>query len=138
MRSSDGQFPCFAIGSRIKAEAASQSYLAGLRILIKDNMHLKGVKTSLGKKAYYETYPPRQETARCVEELINGGAVVVGKTKMSPFGSWEAPMEYYNDYQAPWNPRADRFQSPGGGSSGSAAAVASYEWLDVALGTDSE
>ena len=38
------------------------------------------------------------------------------------------------DYQAPWNPRADQYQSPTGSSSGSAAAIASYEWLDFTIG----
>lgn len=32
----------------------------------------------------------------------------------------------------------DGYQSPGGGSSGSASAIAAYEWLDIAIGTDSE
>lgn len=56
---------------------------------------------------------------------------------MNSFGNWEEPTEYI-DYQAPWNPRADKYQSPGGSSSGSAAAIASYDWLDIAIGTDSE
>lgn len=63
--------------------------------------------------------------------------VVAGKTKMNSFGNWEEPLEYI-DYQAPWNPRGDRYQSPGGSSSGSAVAVAAYDWLDLAIGTDSE
>ena len=62
---------------------------------------------------------------------------IVGKTKMNPFDMWEEPIEYV-DYQAPWNPRADRYQSPGGSSLGSAAAIASYDWLDIAIGTDSK
>lgn len=45
-------------------------------------------------------------------------------------------MEYV-DYQAPWNPRGDQYQSTGGSSSGSAAAVAAYDLLDIAIGTDS-
>lgn len=36
----------------------------------------------------------------------------------------------------PTNPRGDGFQKPSGSSSGSAAACASYPWLDFALGTD--
>ena len=62
---------------------------------------------------------------------------MAGKTKMNSFANWEEPLEYV-DYQAPWNPRADRYQSPGGSSSGSAAAIATYDWLDIAIGTDSE
>jgi Asp-tRNA(Asn)/Glu-tRNA(Gln) amidotransferase A subunit family amidase len=40
------------------------------------------------------------------------------------------------DFQTAFNPRGDGYQSPAGSSSGSAAAVASYGWLDCALGTD--
>lgn len=40
------------------------------------------------------------------------------------------------DFHTAFNPRGDGYQSPAGSSSGSAAAVASYDWLDCALGTD--
>ncbi|KAF2450877.1 amidase signature enzyme [Karstenula rhodostoma CBS 690.94] len=40
------------------------------------------------------------------------------------------------DYEAPFNPRLDGYQIPGGSSSGSASAIASYEWLDFAIATD--
>lgn len=42
------------------------------------------------------------------------------------------------DYQAPFNPRGDGYLIAGGSSGGNAAAVAAYDWLDVALCTDSE
>ncbi|MCJ1251052.1 hypothetical protein MMC30_008283 [Trapelia coarctata] len=106
-----------------------------MRILIKDNIHLKGVKTSVGNRAFYDTYPPRPEPAECVQKLIDQGAVILGKTKMNSLATWEEPVEYI-DYQAPWNSRADAYQSPGGSSSGSAAAIAMYDWLDIAIGTD--
>jgi len=134
--SSDTRFPSFALRSRIKTQASSNSRLAGLRVVIKDNIHLKGIKTSVGNRAFYDTYPPRQESAECIQKLLDQGVVVAGKTKMNSFGNWEEPLEYI-DYQAPWNPRADRYQSPGGSSSGSAAAIAAYDWLDIAIGTDS-
>lgn len=63
--------------------------------------------------------------------------VVVGKTKLNSFGNWEEPPKYI-DYQVPWSPRGDGYQSTGGSSSGSAAAVAGYDWLDITIGTDSE
>ncbi|UKZ82671.1 hypothetical protein TrVFT333_010465 [Trichoderma virens FT-333] len=84
----------FALPSRIKSSAQSLP-LSGLRILIKDNIHLKGVKTSVGNRAFYDAYPPQEKTAR-----------------------------------------ADGYQSSGGSSSGSASAIAAYDWLDVAIGTD--
>lgn len=40
------------------------------------------------------------------------------------------------DFQTAFNPRGDGYQSPAGSSSGSAAAVAAYDWVDCALGTD--
>ncbi|KAL7795616.1 amidase signature domain-containing protein [Trichoderma afarasin] len=126
----------FAIPSRLKYDVPDNTLpLAGKRILIKDNIHLNGIKTSNGNRAFYETYPAQTQTASCVQKLIDKGAVVIGKTKMSSFGNWEEPIQY-TDYPAPWNPRADRYQSPGGSSSGSASAVAAYEWLDIAIGTD--
>jgi Asp-tRNA(Asn)/Glu-tRNA(Gln) amidotransferase A subunit family amidase len=56
---------------------------------------------------------------------------------MTSFGNWEEPVDYI-DFEAPWNPRADGHQSSGGSSSGSAAACAAYEWLDIAMGADSK
>lgn len=136
LRSSDDQFLTFALRSRIKTQASYKSPLAGLRIVIKDNIHLKGIKTSVGNRAFYDTYPPRKESAQCIQKLLDRGVVVVGKAKMNSFGNWEEPTEYI-DYQAPWNPRGDRYQSTGGSSSGSASAIAAYDWLDIAIGTDS-
>lgn len=133
----DSNVLSFAIPSRLKYSIPNQQLpLAGKRILIKDNIHLDGIKTSNGNRAFYETYPAQTQTASCIQKLIDKGVVVIGKTKMSAFGNWEEPIQY-TDYPAPWNPRADRYQSPGGSSSGSASAVAAYEWLDIAIGTDS-
>ncbi|PKK42050.1 hypothetical protein CI102_14067 [Trichoderma harzianum] len=132
----DSNVLSFAIPSQLKYSIPNQQLpLAGKRILIKDNIHLDGIKTSNGNRAFYETYPAQTQTASCIQKLIDKGVVVIGKTKMSSFGNWEEPIQY-TDYPAPWNPRADRYQSPGGSSSGSASAVAAYEWLDIAIGTD--
>lgn len=127
----------FALGSRIKARAAFNSRLAGIRVLVKDNIDLKGLHTSVGSQAFCDTYGARDETARSIQSILNKGAMVAGKTKMNPFANWIEPIEYV-DFQAPWNARGDGYQSPGGSSSGSAAAVAAYEWLDIAIGTDSK
>ncbi|PNP59008.1 hypothetical protein THARTR1_01256 [Trichoderma harzianum] len=126
----------FAIPSRLKYTLLDNELpLAGKRILIKDNIHLNGIKTSNGNRAFYDTYPAATKTATSIQDLIDQGAVVIGKTKTSSFENWEEPIQY-TDYPAPWNPRADRYQSPGSTSSGSASAIAAYEWLDIAIGTD--
>ena len=110
--------------------------LAGDRIAIKDIFHLRGVKTSLCSRDYFNIYPHQESTADAVQSLINLGAHIVGKTHLSSFAMWEKPTQC-TDFQDPFNPRGDGYQSPAGSSSGSGAAIASYDWLDYTLGTDS-
>ena len=111
--------------------------LSGLRIAVKDIFEIAHVRTSVCNKAYYELYPPPEKTAACIERLAAAGAVIVGTTKLASFAATEEPVECV-DFQAPWNPRADGYQSPAGSSSGSGVAAASYEWLDITIGSDSE
>lgn len=96
---------------------------------------MSGIRTSVGNQAFFHTYPPRSKTAENVQKVIGQGVIVSGEAKMNSFGNWEEPTEYI-DYQAPWNPRGDGYQLTGGSSAGSAAAIASYDWLDIAIGTD--
>ena len=103
---------------------------------MKDIFEIQNVRTSVCNKAYYELHAPPTKTAACVELLSEAGAVVVGTTKLASFAATEEPIECI-DYQAPWNPRADGYQSPAGSSSGSGAAVAAYPWLDITIGSDS-
>jgi Asp-tRNA(Asn)/Glu-tRNA(Gln) amidotransferase A subunit family amidase len=88
-------------------------------------------------KAYYELYPPATSTARAIQILYDAGAVIVGTTKLASFAATEEPVECI-DWQAPWNPRADGYQSPAGSSSGSGVAIAAYPWLDISIGSDSK
>lgn len=97
--------------------------------MLKDAFDIAGVKTSLCSKAYHALYPP------AIADLVDRGIQVLGKTKLSAFLSREEPSESV-DYQTAWNPRGDGYQGPGGSSSGSTAAVAAYEWVDVGVGTD--
>jgi hypothetical protein len=125
-----------AVPSRIKKYPGS-TYLDGLRIAVKDNFHVNGLRTSLCNRAYFGTYGPQDNTAPCIAKLVDQGARLVGTTKLAAFAATEEPLECV-DYQAPWNPRGDGYQSPAGSSSGSGVAVASYDWLDIGIGTDSE
>lgn len=93
------------------------------------------MKTSLCNASYYRLSPPAQESAGVVQRLVDGGHHIVGLTKLSSMAAREEPPDAV-DFQAAFNPRGDGYQSPAGSSSGSAAAVASYGWLDCALGTD--
>jgi Asp-tRNA(Asn)/Glu-tRNA(Gln) amidotransferase A subunit family amidase len=126
-----------AVPSRLKSRVSQDQPLAGLRIAVKDIFEIKGVRISVCNKGYYELYPPPQKTAASIDLLCCAGAKIIGTTKLASFAATEEPVECI-DYQAPWNPRGDGYQSPAGSSSGSAAAIASYDWLDISIGSDSK
>ncbi|KAG4439241.1 hypothetical protein IFR05_005279 [Cadophora sp. M221] len=112
----DDSFPPVAVPSRLRRGEEARSPIDGWRV-------------ATGPTATHLRLP--QKTAKCLPILIDQHAVIVGKSKLNPFGVLVEPTEYV-DYQAPWNPRADGYQSPGGSSTGSASEVAAYEWLDIA------
>ena len=122
--------------SRLRFTTSSDAPLAGLRVAVKGNFNLQGLRTSLCNRAYFNTYPPCDKTAKCIQQVVDAGATLVGTTKLASFAATEEPTQCI-DYQAPWNPRADGYQSPAGSSSGSGAAIGAYDWLDIAIGSDS-
>ena len=126
-----------AVPSRLYYIKTKEKPLAGVRIAIKDNFNLEGLPTTLVSRSYLQLYGREQhKTASLVQELIDLGAVIVGKTKLSQFAAQEQPSADCVDYPAPFNPRGDGYRSPQGSSSGSASALAAYDWLDLTLGND--
>lgn len=125
-----------AVPSRLQDKPTTARPLAGLRVAVKDNFRIRGIRTSLCNRAYYKLYPPATETAACIEIPCQSGANIVGTTKLASFAATEEPIECV-DFQAPWNPRANGYQSPAGRGSGSGVAIAAYPWLDIAIGSDS-
>jgi Asp-tRNA(Asn)/Glu-tRNA(Gln) amidotransferase A subunit family amidase len=114
-----------------------QKLLHGWRIAVKDCFDMRGIRTSLGSKAYYELFPPALQTAEALRALCDAGGTIVGKTRLCSLVSKEDPTEAI-DYAAPFNPRADGYQAPSGSSTGSSVAISSYPWIDLTIGTDSE
>ncbi len=127
-----------AVPSRLYTPQSAEQPLGGRRISIKDNFKIAGIKTTQSNRAFVELYGPETETAEFVVHLIQLGAVVVGKTKMCAFASSEEATDQWIDFHAPFNPRGDGYQSPSGSTTGGAAALAAYPWLDYSVGTDSE
>ncbi|KAI9726494.1 MAG: hypothetical protein M1828_001316 [Chrysothrix sp. TS-e1954] len=131
------QISGIATPSRLYSEEKCERRpLSGMRFGIKDVIDVKGVVTTCGNRAYESLHGRAQESATCVERLLDAGAVIVGKTKTVQFASGETARDWI-DYQASFNIRGDGYQEPGGSSAGSAAGVAAYTWLDGAIGTDS-
>lgn len=104
--------------------------LAGVPIAIKDNIHIKGEKTTCASK-FLEDYTALFD-ATTVKLLEEEDALLIGKTNLDEFA-----MGSSNEYSAfkkthnPWN----LDYSPGGSSGGSAAAVAARQVL-LSLGSD--
>ncbi|CAG8971993.1 hypothetical protein HYALB_00008278 [Hymenoscyphus albidus] len=120
------------VPSRIYSTKTDAQPLAGIRLGVKDIYDIAGVKTGGGSRAYYGLYPEKNVTAITVQRLIDTGAVIVGKMVTTQF----ARGNDWVDYPASWNVRGDGYQDPIGSSTGPAAGIAGYDWLDITLGTD--
>lgn len=127
--------PFVTVASRVQRLEPSRKPLAGVRITVKDMFDVKGFTTSLGSREYLALSKPATETAPAIQKLIDQGAEIVGLSKMCSMVLLQHPPHCV-DFAAPFNPRGDGYQSPSGGNSGQAAAIAAYEWLDIAVGTD--
>jgi Asp-tRNA(Asn)/Glu-tRNA(Gln) amidotransferase A subunit family amidase len=106
------------------------------RIAVKDIFDLKGTKRGCGNRAFYDLYPRANITAPAIQRLIDGGAVIVAKSKASQFANGEMATGDWVDYHAPYNPRGDGYQDGSSSSTGSGTSIAAYPWLDYAVGSD--
>ena len=107
------------------------SRLDGVPVAVKDSILTQGWPT-LHASLTVDTDQPWTEDAPSVARLREAGAVFVGKTTMSEFGSTEHDSNSlrYGNVHNPWN----LSHTPGGSSGGSAVAVAAG-MVPVALGT---
>jgi Asp-tRNA(Asn)/Glu-tRNA(Gln) amidotransferase A subunit family amidase len=97
--------------------------LHGVPLGVKDNFHTSGIPTEMGCKLYKGYIPT--ESADLVVRLESAGALMLGKT-VSTEAAFMVPAKTHN----PWNSK----HTPGGSSSGSAAAVAAG-FVPAAIGT---
>jgi hypothetical protein len=124
------------VPSRLYARPSKVEPLSGVRLGLKDIFKLAGIKRTMMGRAYTALYETDSESAHYVTKPPSLGAVVVGKTKMTSFASSEEPTDQWIDFHCPINPRGDTYQSPSGSSSGAAASLAGYPWLDVSVAGD--
>lgn len=117
-----------AIVNFCRVTGGSTGPLAGLLVGVKDCIPVAGVPMATNSDADDSLLTP-SEDAVVVERLLDAGATIAAKTNISFPGLGEI-----SEAEKTTNPHNTRF-SPGGSSSGSAAAVAAGI-VDVAVGTD--
>jgi aspartyl-tRNA(Asn)/glutamyl-tRNA(Gln) amidotransferase subunit A len=118
-------------GARAQARARDEDVAAGreigplhgVPIGVKDIIDVAGLPTTSGAASFAHRFPTRD--AALVARLRAAGAVIVGKTVATQFA--------YKDPAATTNPWSAE-HTPGGSSSGSAAAVAARQ-VPAAIGT---
>ena len=130
--STDNPLGAFIPGERCIIEGAADGPLDGLTFAAKDLFDVAGHVTGGGNPDWPKGRPLPQKNAWAVQQLLNGGADLVGKTITDEISLGILGENAF--YGTPTNPNAPG-RVPGGSSSGSAAAVAGG-YADLAIGTD--
>ena len=100
------------------AKGENWGLLHGVPITIKDTFETKGLLTTAGWKKLRNYIPTEDATA--VKRLRQAGAVIIGKTTPSQLaGDYQGINDIFPVVNNPWNLE----YTPGGSSSGAAAAV---------------
>ncbi len=93
--------------------------LHGVPMTVKESYDVVGMPTTWGFPPWKENRPPRNALA--VQRLLDGGAVIFGKTNVPLFlADWQSYNAIYGTTNNPWDVK----RTPGGSSGGSAAALA--------------
>lgn len=113
-----------------RASGATLGKLAGIPIVVKDNIHISGEKTTCASKILQNYYAPFDSTV--VQLLLEEDAIILGKTNLDEFAMGSSTENsHFFPTKNPWNLNC----VPGGSSGGSAAALAARVCA-MALGSD--
>lgn len=117
-----------AVDDRVRA--GETMTLAGVPVVVKDNIWVGGWRVTQGSRLFADFVAPRDAIA--IERLRRAGAVVVGISATSEFASKGVTISpLFGPTRHPLNPAL----TPGGSSGGPAVAVAAG-LVPLAIGTD--
>lgn len=116
----------------LRRSGAAMPALAGLPIVVKDNINTRDLPTTAGTSALRNVRP--SANAPTLQKLIDAGAIVLGKTNLHElaFGITSTNL---TSFAGPVKNPYDTQRSPGGSSGGTAAAIAA-RIVPSGLGTD--
>jgi Asp-tRNA(Asn)/Glu-tRNA(Gln) amidotransferase A subunit family amidase len=109
--------------ARERDQRRPEGPLHGIPVGLKDIIDTSSLPTTYGSRAFQSNQP--ENDADCVQRLVDAGAVIMGKTVTTEFAFY-SPGKTRNAHHPGY--------TPGGSSSGSAAAVADFH-VPLALGT---
>ena len=114
----------------IIAKGEELPLLAGVPLALKDNMNLKGSKTTASSKILENFISPFNATV--TQKLLDNYVPILGKANLDEFAMGSSnENSAFKKVHNPWNLN----KVPGGSSGGSAASVASCE-VALSLGSD--
>lgn len=118
-----------AVDAKVKAGEVLRP-LEGLPIAVKNNVDIAGTSSTASTEALKDHRP--NKSAGCWQRLADAGAILIAKTNMPELAG--GIVGYSALHGHCWNPYNLHF-SPGGSSSGSAAAIAAG-MVPCAIGSD--
>lgn len=65
-----------------------------LRFAVKDIIDVAGLETGCGNRNYRDFSTPQASSAPCIQQLLEAGAILVGKTKTTQFAEGQAALQW--------------------------------------------